>query len=333
MQIKINNKNYEAEEGEVIYSVLRRNGIKVPTLCSTREIHEGVCRICVVEVAGKLVTSCSTKVQDGMEIETESENVQKARRINLELLWADHAGKCATCKKNRMCELQKLAEEYKIENFHFVPRRGEITSPEELDLLRDNWSRVVVENENPCIARNSEFCVECRRCINICPEKKFGFNFRAGDVIVGTPYEEVLECGFCGKCVEVCPVAALTDQNNFTKIRENLENLKKMAVAVVEFGIKEKIDGFLERLVISQKIDKIFSELGFEKIIFLKEKDDEDEEIKKIKTSYAQKEKINSKDIVVFFISDKISKKVSKGQYLDFVLSSREIARLIRDKK
>jgi NADH dehydrogenase/NADH:ubiquinone oxidoreductase subunit G len=335
MVIKINGKNYEAAEGETIHKVAKKNGIKIPTLCSMKGHHEGVCRICVVEIGGRLVSSCNTKVAEGLEIITENENIEKARRINMELLWSDHAGKCATCKKNKMCKLQKLAEEYKIENFHFVPRKGEMTSREELDLVRDNWSRVVVENENPCISRNSEFCVECRRCINICPEKKFGFNYRGGDVIVGTPYEEILNCSFCGECVRVCPVAALTDQNDFSKIIEDLSNLKKFSIAILDWGISEKIKEQIKNVTSENDLEKIFSDLGFEKIINLEEKDknNEDEIIKNIKIEYAGEEKINPADIKIFFISSKIGKKNEKNKYLDYVLSEREVARLVRDKE
>jgi NADH dehydrogenase/NADH:ubiquinone oxidoreductase subunit G len=328
MEIKINGKNYEASEGEYIYAVCKRNGIKIPTLCSSRsealrdsskDHHEGVCRICVVEIGGKLITSCNTKIMDGMEISTESENIEKARRINLELLWSDHAGKCAMCKKNRMCKLQELAEDYKIENFHFVPRKGEMTGKEELDLVRDNWSRVVVENENPCVSRNSEFCVECRRCIDICPKKKFGFNHRGGDVVVGTPYEEVLDCSFCGKCLEVCPVAALTDKNDYTKITRDLGDIKKFSIAVVDFDMEEKI----------------LSALGFERIIKMEKGDrgKEDEIFEKIKTDEARKDRINPEDIVIFFISSKIAKKAKKNKFLDYILSEREVAMLARDRK
>jgi formate hydrogenlyase subunit 6/NADH:ubiquinone oxidoreductase subunit I len=267
-----------------------------------------------------------------MEILTDSESAEKGRRINLELLWADHAGKCATCKKNGLCELQKLAEIYKIENFHFVPRKGEMTSPEELDLVKDNWSRVVVENENPCISRTTELCIECRRCINICPEKKFAFNHRAGDAVVGTPYEQVLDCSFCGKCLEVCPVAALTDQNDFSKIIRDLDDLKYFSVAILDFGISEKIFGQIEGISAEKKLEKLLANLGFERIIKLEKKDDEDEVIKNIKSVYAQKEKINPKNIRTFFISSKIYKKVQKNEYLDYVLSEREVARLARDK-
>jgi len=334
MQIKINNKKYTAKTGETIFQVCMRSGIRIPTLCGAKYSHEGLCRVCVVEGGGRLLTSCNTKVCKDMELVTESEKISKARRINLELLWADHAGKCATCDKNRMCELQKLAEEYKIENFHFVPRKGEMTTTEEQKLLRDNWSRVVVENENPCISRNSEFCVECRRCINICPEQKFGFNHRAGDVVVGTPYDKVLDCSFCGKCVESCPVAALTDKNDYVKIVEDLDDLNKFSVAIIDLEMREKIQEQLRNVSSEKNLDKIFFELGFEKIANLEEKyrNSEDEVIAQIKTEYARKEKIDPKNIRTFFISSKIYKKAQKVEYLDYVLSDREVARLVRDR-
>ncbi len=346
MKIKINNKNYQANEGETILDVCQREGIRIPTLCSFEKLkREAICRLCLVEINGKLVTSCTTKISEGLEVITENENIKKARKINLELLWADHAGKCATCKKNLMCELQKLAEEYKIENFHFVPRKGEITNSEELDLLKDNWGRVIVENKNPCISRNSEFCIECKRCINICPEKKFGFNYRGSAVVVGTPYEKILDCSFCGECVRACPTASLTDQNDYKRIIEILDDLKKLSVAILDFGISEKIYQQLKILYnkagknsvlnenISNIIIEVFKSLGFEKIIELEKENFENVIIEKIKTEYAKENKINSKDIVIFLISSKISKKKNKNNFLDFVLSEREIARLVRDKE
>lgn len=333
MEIKINGKIYEAKADEAIFAVCKKNGIKIPTLCSTKKFQEGVCRICVVEIGGKLVTSCNTKVCEGMEIITESEKIEKARRINLELLWADHAGKCATCKKNQICELQNLALEYKIENFHFIPRKGEITSAEELDLLKDNWSRVVVENENPCISRNSELCIECRRCINICPEKKFGFNYRGSAVVVGTPYEKVLDCSFCGKCVESCPTGALTDQNDYVKIIDDLDNLEKFSVAVLDLGIEEKILNLMKDISAEKNLNGLLADLGFEKIIKLGKENLKIEFVKNIKDEYSRTKKINQQDIVVFFISSRIYEKAKRDKNLDYILSEREVARLVRDKE
>jgi len=336
MNIRINNKIYEAREEETVLDVCRREGIRIPTLCAFSGLpKETVCRLCLVEInlTDKLVPSCAFQVCEKLEVTTESERINKARRINLELLWADHAGKCAGCRKNRMCELQNLAEEYKIENFHFVPRKEEITDIEERDLLKDNKSRVVIDNKNPAIFRTTEYCIECRRCINICPDKAFGFNHRAGDVVVGTPYEKTLDCSFCGKCVEVCPTAALTDQNDFGKIIKDLDNLKKMAVAVVDWEMEKGVLRQLKNMKSQKNFDDLLTELGFEKIINLSKEETKNEAIKNIKADYARKEKINPESIVIFFISNKIEKKANKDEYLDYILSEREIARLARDRK
>jgi predicted molibdopterin-dependent oxidoreductase YjgC len=286
-----------------------------------------------INLTDKLVPSCAFSVCEKLEVTTESEKIEKARKINLELLWSDHAGKCVKCKKNGMCELQKLAEEYKIDNFHFVARREDLTNMEELDLLKDNKTRVVVEEENPAICRTTEFCVECRRCINICPEKKFGFNHRAGDVVVGTPYEKVLDCSFCGRCVEACPVAALTDKNNYEKIIKDLDDLKKIAVALVEKGMEEKIEKQLLLIKCQKEPKEILESLGFEKIFDFTEKDGDDEGLDEFKDRLSKKEKINVEDIILFYISDNISLKKEKIANLDYIFSSREVARLARDKK
>ncbi len=272
MQIKINNKKYEVTEGEIILDILNKENIRIPTLCSYGKLKkEAACRLCLVEVKGsnRLTTSCTLEAQAGMEIITESEKIRKARSINLELLWSDHAGKCSHCKKNRQCELQNLAEEYKIENFHFIPRKGEITSQEELDLIRDDWSRIVVDDKNPVIARTTEFCIECRRCLNICPGKMIGFNYRAGDVVIGTPYEKTLDCLFCGACVKHCPTGAATDKNNLEEIQKKLDDINILAVAIVDPAILKSINNEVVEIKEEKKLNGFLKELGFEKIFSL----------------------------------------------------------------
>lgn len=270
MEIKINGKNCPVHDGETVLDVCRRENVPIPTLCSHEELkREAVCRLCLVEIGGKLVTSCTTKVADGLEVTTESEKIKKAREINLELLWADHAGKCVACKKNRQCEFQRLAEEYRIDNFHFVPRKGEITSEEELNLVRDNWSRVVADNANPVIARTTEYCVECRRCINICPLKSYGFNHRAGDTVVGTAYNESLDCIFCGACVKHCPTAALTDQGDLENLAKDLEDIKILAVAIVDPAVMASVANEFPEINSEEKLTGLLKALGFERVFSL----------------------------------------------------------------
>jgi NADH dehydrogenase/NADH:ubiquinone oxidoreductase subunit G len=269
MEVKINNAIFEASEGESILDVCRRNGIKIPTLCNMKDVHEGVCRLCVVESAGRLITSCNTKVCPGLDIVTESEKISQARRINLELLWADHAGKCGTCKKNRRCELQNTAIEQKLDVFHFVPKKEEMTSGEELDLLKDNRTRIVVDEDNAAISRTTELCVKCRRCINVCPTREFSFNNRSADVVVGTAYEKPLDCIFCGQCVKYCPTGAITDKNDLAEIIAELDDPKKMAVALFDPALSESMSLEQPEIGTERQMIGALKAVGFEAVFDL----------------------------------------------------------------
>ncbi len=238
MRIKINGKFYSCNENDTVLSVCKRNGIRVPTLCAHPDLlpSEGVCRMCLVETnqTEGLVSSCVQRISDGLEVRTETEKVNKARKINLELLWADHAGKCAKCRRNGRCELQKLAQEYDIDEFKFVPRRKELKSEDELDLLKENWSHTVFDENNPCLVRDSQYCIECRRCIRVCRDvqtiEAYGMNYRSSKTNVGTPFEIPLDCIFCGQCSVVCPTAAITEKDDTEKLEKALADPKKMVI-------------------------------------------------------------------------------------------------------
>jgi iron-only hydrogenase group A len=277
MNIKINGKLYDANEDEPIIAVCKRNGIRLPTLCAHHDLlpSEGVCRMCLVETnqSKGLVSSCTQKVSEGIEVWTETENVNKARKINLELLWVDHAGKCASCKRNLRCELQNLAAEYKIDEFRFVPRRKEFIPEDELDLLKDNWSHVVVDEKNASIARDSEYCIECRRCVRICRDMQtveaYGMNYRSSQTNVGTPYEIPLDCIFCGQCSVVCPTAAIIEKDDTEKFEKAVADPKKLVVVQTapstRFTFGEEFEmppgTFWE-----QKLIAVLKELGCDKV-------------------------------------------------------------------
>ncbi|MDP1884632.1 MAG: [FeFe] hydrogenase, group A [Candidatus Moranbacteria bacterium] len=278
MKIKINNKLYSCEDDDTILSVCKRNGIRLPVLCAHPDLlpSEGVCRLCLVETNQNkgLVPSCAQKVAEGLEVLTETENVNKARKINLELLWADHAGKCAQCRKNGRCELQDLAREYNIDEFKFIPRRKELKSEDELDLLKDNWSHVAVDEKNASIARDSQYCIECRRCVRICRDMQkveaYGFNYRSSKTNVGTPYEIPLDCIFCGQCSVVCPTAAITEKDDIGKFEKALADSNKMVIVQtapsVRFTFSEEFgmppgtfwEGKLVAALKALGVDKVF---------------------------------------------------------------------------
>lgn len=270
-QLKINNKVYEFEKGETVLEVCRRNKIKIPTLCYHKDLlpAEGVCRLCLVKINKKLVTSCQTLAEKYMEVITEDEDIEKARRYNLELLWADHCGKCKDCLRNGNCELQSLAKEYKIDIDDFVPSLDKFEKEEQLKLLKDNLKNRVVDDKNPSIYRDNQYCVECRRCVKTCKQiqtiHSYEMNYRSIETKVGTPNEEPLDCIYCGQCTLYCPTAAITEKDNLEDLEKALADNTKLKIVQfapsVRFALGEEF-GLAPGTLVEGKIITALKKLG-----------------------------------------------------------------------
>ena len=88
IKLKIDGREITTEAGKTILEVATENGIRIPTLCHLDGVEDiGACRLCIVDVHGQLVTSCTTQVADGMEVQTQTESVKEYRRTILELLF------------------------------------------------------------------------------------------------------------------------------------------------------------------------------------------------------------------------------------------------------
>lgn len=103
VNIVLNGKNIKANKGEYILDVARRNGIDIPTLCNDPRLEPySSCFVCVVEIEGQrnLQPSCSTRVAEGMKINTDNERVHKARKTALDLIMSNHYADCvAPCRE------------------------------------------------------------------------------------------------------------------------------------------------------------------------------------------------------------------------------------------
>ena len=129
MRLLIDGRNVEATEGMTILQAARSAGIEIPTLCYLEGVSDiGSCRLCVVEVEGinNLVTSCNTKVKEGMVVQTRSERVMKARKTVLELLLSEHNRECFSCEGNGTCQLQRYCNEYGIESTEYEGGRHDL---------------------------------------------------------------------------------------------------------------------------------------------------------------------------------------------------------------
>ncbi|MDR1963329.1 MAG: (2Fe-2S)-binding protein [Planctomycetaceae bacterium] len=98
MKVTIDGNFVSAVAGETILDVATRLGIVIPTLCHLKT-GQASCLVCLVKTGGKFVPACATKIEDGMVIESETDEVRQLRRASLELLLSDHVGDCyAPCQ-------------------------------------------------------------------------------------------------------------------------------------------------------------------------------------------------------------------------------------------
>jgi len=103
IQLTIDGKKLDCEQGETIADVAQKNGLFIPTLCASEWFSpSGECGICAVEIEGigKPVRACSTLASNGQIVTTNSDRVLALRKNILELLLSDHKGDCvAPCKR------------------------------------------------------------------------------------------------------------------------------------------------------------------------------------------------------------------------------------------
>ncbi|HQJ16314.1 MAG TPA: 2Fe-2S iron-sulfur cluster-binding protein, partial [Candidatus Omnitrophota bacterium] len=156
INIRIDGRDYQVQEGSTILEAAKQAGIIIPTICYLDGIsEEAACSVCVVEVIGAktLLRACVTKVTAGMEIFTNTERVRKARSLNLELLLASHPKDCFVCDRNQTCELRRIAFDMGIREVRFAK-----TTKLEME----------IDSSSPSIIRDPNKCILCRRCIAVC---------------------------------------------------------------------------------------------------------------------------------------------------------------------
>ncbi len=230
VNLTINQKKIQAQEGQTILQAARENEIEIPTLCFHKDLSPtGNCRMCVVDVAGQrfLPAACVTTVAEGMAVETQTARVVQARKLNLEMMLANHPQDCLTCDVSGECELQDLAYEYQV----VVPAWG------------TKGTRYVPDSDpNPFIRVDMNRCILCRRCVQACAEIQgrdvWGVANRGfEEQIVAGAGTTLLEarCESCGQCVAYCPTGALSNKMNYAAGRAH--QVRKVTTTCAYCGV------------------------------------------------------------------------------------------------
>ncbi len=215
INLTINGVKIEAEEGMTIYEAAQKAGIYIPVLCYHPDLSTfGACRVCMVEANGNLVTACRLPVEEGMEVQTNTREVQEVRLFNVELILANHNQDCQTCVRNNNCKLQEVSSFVGIDLQRMERiRRFQVETP--------------VDDSNPFFHRDHSRCILCGICIRACEEVNgvaaLDFAFRGYNTAVSVAGNKPLtesSCESCGECMERCPTGALAPVKQKTPERE-----------------------------------------------------------------------------------------------------------------
>ncbi|MFH1894686.1 MAG: 2Fe-2S iron-sulfur cluster-binding protein, partial [Patescibacteria group bacterium] len=259
IKIIVNGKKIMAEAGQMILETLSRAGIFVPTLCAHSDLEpKASCRICVVEIKGKkdLAAACATKIEKDMEIMTESSKARRARKINLELLFAQHKEECQDCIFLFNCQLLKLAKEYKADICRF----------------KDRKTKFPVYLFGPALLFDSSKCIDCQNCVEVC--RKQGVNFfdikgRGYFFQVLPTKDKKRDCIYCGQCLVHCPVGAFEAVGEFEDVEKCLQQKDKKVVFQFAPSVRTSIGeefGLAQGEVVTEKLVGAIKKLGVYKV-------------------------------------------------------------------
>jgi len=210
VDIEIDGLPATVKAGTTILRAARERGVEIPRLCATDNLKPfGSCRLCVVEVEGRkgYPASCTTPVEPGMKIHTQTDQVARLRRNVMELYISDHPLDCLTCSANGDCELQDMAGAVGLREVRY-------------GMDGANHLDAAVDDSNPYFSFDPSKCIVCSRCVRACDEVQGTFALtiegRGFDSKVAASVGETFldsECVSCGACIQVCPTATLMEKS------------------------------------------------------------------------------------------------------------------------
>jgi formate dehydrogenase major subunit len=207
--LSINGQTVTVPTGSSVMRAAEEAGVSVPKLCATDTLDAfGSCRVCLVEIEGRkgYPASCTTLVEDGMEVRTRSDKLDQLRRNVVELYVSDHPLDCVSCSANGDCELQDVAEGLGVESSRY-------------GLEGAGHRDAVADESNPYFSFKPSQCIVCYRCVRACDDIQGTFALTVdgrgftSKVTAGQSDSFMdSDCVSCGACVDHCPTEALIEK-------------------------------------------------------------------------------------------------------------------------
>jgi formate dehydrogenase alpha subunit len=203
------------EEGSNLLSELRSTGYDVPGLCYCEKVSPtGACRLCVVKQkkSSNLETACTMRVQQGLELEVFTPELEEYRKEVLQLILSEHKHDCMVCEAAGECELEKLAYRYQID----ISR----------EVYPHMYNRELTPDVTQVLIFDPQKCIKCYLCVKACDELQekhvLDMAQRSSSTIVWPGLTGVWSesaCDGCGECIQACPVGAIVEKDAVGKGR------------------------------------------------------------------------------------------------------------------
>jgi len=203
LKLKVNEIDIEVEEGLTVLQACEKAGVEIPRFCYHEKLSiAGNCRMCLVELekSPKPVASCAMPAVEGMNIKTNTEFVEKARKGVMEFLLANHPLDCPVCDQGGECDLQDQSMFYGVDKSRY----------------KENKRNVSEKNMGPLIKTQMTRCIHCTRCVRFATEvagvTEIGAIGRGEDMEITTYLEQSMQSELSANVVDLCPVGALTSK-------------------------------------------------------------------------------------------------------------------------
>ena len=209
VELNIDGIEVSVPEGTSIMRAASEAGVNVPKLCATDSLDPfGSCRLCLVEIEGKrgYPASCTTPVEKGLKVHTQTPKLADIRKGVMELYISDHPLDCLTCATNGDCELQDMAGAVGLRDVRY-------------GYDGENHLQSEKDESNPYFTFDPSKCIVCSRCVRACEEVQGTYALtidgRGFESKVSAGNKDFMdsECVSCGACVQACPTATLVEKS------------------------------------------------------------------------------------------------------------------------
>lgn len=265
IKITINNQVVDCFENDSIMDAAKRADIYIPGICYCSDLKpETSCRLCLVRIKGvkDLQTSCDAKAENGMEIVTSDEEIERLRKINLELILSKHSKNCGNCRRLKDCKIIKAVKDCGVANKENVREKKDLVEMP------------------PAMTFDPNKCINCNNCVQICSNQGVGcLEMKHEDGFSSIAFNDK-DCVYCGQCLTHCPSGAFKEIDSLEAVERLLKDKKKHVIFQFSSTMMKSVGGddlifwnkesieIISNFLISQGAEMVFdTSFGIDMII------------------------------------------------------------------